>query len=189
MGKKDRDAVARGMDDILGGADILSNVISNDRERFGREEHLESDNTITHPDNNTSHTVIQQYDNNTIMQPDTQTDKQSDMSETMGVEKHPVQARKQKTTPSVEHPGFTSIKERAKLAAQMTDGPTTTITLRIPAQMNEWLDEYVHRAWPKKIKKQDLVIEALQMLIARRLAAGETPTPTKLLLDESEPHD
>jgi hypothetical protein len=55
--------------------------------------------------------------------------------------------------------------------------------------MNEWLDEYVHRAWPKKVKKQDLVIEALQMLIARRVAAGETPTPTILLLEDSEPHD
>ena len=193
MGKKDRDAVNRGMEDILGETDILANVVSRDRERFGRadgetENNLQ-DTQITQPDNNTSNTVIQQYDNNTLLQPDTQTGIQTDSAAILQVATQPLKTKKRKLAGSVEHSTEINFSERAERAAQMTTGSTTTITLRIPIQMNEWLDEYVHRAWPKKVKKQDLVIEALQMLIARRVAAGETPTSTKLLLEDSEPHD
>lgn len=193
MGKKDRDAVNRGMEDILGETDILANVVSRDRERFGRAdgetENTLQDTKITQPDNNTSNTVIQQYDNNTVLQSGTQTGIQTDSAAILQVAAQPLKTKKRKIAGSVEHSTEINFSERAERSAQMTTGSTTTITLRIPIQMNEWLDEYVHRAWPKKVKKQDLVIEALQMLIARRVAAGETPTPTKLLLEDSEPHD
>jgi hypothetical protein len=59
-----------------------------------------------------------------------------------------------------------------------------TVTLRLPQAMNDWLDEYVHQSWPNRIKKQDLVIEGLQMLIARRGKAGEPLLPTELLPED-----
>jgi hypothetical protein len=58
-----------------------------------------------------------------------------------------------------------------------------TVTLRIPQDFNVWLDEYVHRAWPQRIRKQELVVEALRMLFARRGRPGEWIAPTDLLPD------
>jgi hypothetical protein len=61
-----------------------------------------------------------------------------------------------------------------------------TVTLRIPQAFNEWLDEYVHRSWPQKVRKQELVIEALRLLYARRGHAGEDIISTPLLGEEEE---
>ena len=72
------------------------------------------------------------------------------------------------------------------MALRLADSPTTTVTLRIPQEMNAWLDEYVHRSWPEKVKKQDLVIEGLKLLIARRGGAGDTILPTRLLPETDE---
>jgi hypothetical protein len=63
----------------------------------------------------------------------------------------------------------------------MAESGTTTVTLRIPRELNDWLDEYVHRAWPEKVRKQALVIEGLQMLFARRGRPGEPILETGLL--------
>ena len=61
-----------------------------------------------------------------------------------------------------------------------------TVTLRLPQELNDWLDEYVHENWRDRVKKQQLVIEALQMLVARRGQAGDEVIPTELLGEESE---
>jgi hypothetical protein len=68
----------------------------------------------------------------------------------------------------------------------MAEGPTMTVTLRIPTEMNRWLDEYVHRAWPERIRKQELVIEALRLLFARRGRPGEPLLETDLLGGEEQ---
>jgi hypothetical protein len=69
-------------------------------------------------------------------------------------------------------------------ALRMADSPTTTVTLRIPRELNDWLDEYIHRAWPEKVRKQDLVSEGLRIVFARRGRAGEPILPTPLLPEE-----
>ena len=67
----------------------------------------------------------------------------------------------------------------------MAESATTTVTLRLPRELNDWLDEYVHRAWPERVRKQELVIEGLRMLFARRGRPGEPVLPTGLLPEES----
>jgi hypothetical protein len=68
-------------------------------------------------------------------------------------------------------------------AKRMAESPTTTVTLRVPQELNGWLDEYVHRAWPERVRKQELVAEALRMLFARRGRPGEAVVLTELLPD------
>ncbi|MCC6447034.1 MAG: hypothetical protein IT210_26715 [Armatimonadetes bacterium] len=78
------------------------------------------------------------------------------------------------------------LTQRIEDAAQRASTPSVTVTFRLPQAVNEWLDEYVHRAWPERVKKQDLVLEALKMLIARRGEAGAAVLPTELLGEEPE---
>jgi hypothetical protein len=73
------------------------------------------------------------------------------------------------------------LKERAKLAEALARTKTTTVTLRLPAGMNDWLDGYVHESWRTRVRKQDLVIEALCLLIARRGGVGQEVLATRLL--------
>lgn len=78
------------------------------------------------------------------------------------------------------------LDQRIKRAKEMSNSRTMTVTLRLPQEMNDWLDEYVHENWRDRVKKQQLVVEALQMLIARRGQAGEEVLPTELLGEGSE---
>ncbi|MCC6485539.1 MAG: hypothetical protein IT209_11890 [Armatimonadetes bacterium] len=193
MAKKDRDAVNRGLEEVLRGADILGNVISRDRERY-RTPGTDSE-TAPEPvtnqeyDNNTSNIVIQSYDTQDIQHTDTQTHTQTDKQAIRQTKTPTARSERKTQTRAKDQPADAALDRRLALASQIAKGPTTTITLRIPAQMNEWLDEYVHKAWPAKVKKQDLVIEALRMLVARRGAAGEDPIPTKLLPEDTSQED
>jgi hypothetical protein len=76
--------------------------------------------------------------------------------------------------------------ERAAEARRLADSQTVTVTFRLPRELNDWLDEYVHRSWPERVRKQELVAEALRLLFARRGRAGEPVVPTDLL-PEGEP--
>ena len=76
------------------------------------------------------------------------------------------------------------IANRVEAAQDLALTPTMTVTLRIPHGLNDWLDEYVHGSWPQKIKKQELVIEALRLLYARRGRAKEELVETELLGEE-----
>ena len=49
------------------------------------------------------------------------------------------------------------------------------MTLRIPAELNEWLNEYRHLSYPRRIEKQSLVIEALRLLYIARGQPGNDP--------------
>lgn len=66
------------------------------------------------------------------------------------------------------------LAERTALARELSASATTTVTLRLPHRLNEWLDAYVHGAWPERVRKQELVVEALRLLIARRGGPGQT---------------
>lgn len=91
MPKRDREAVNEGLSQILGGsetADLLENVIRNDRQRAGRpvsqtgeeatSEVLAEEGNVAIDDVMTGHTVIGQYDNMTNEQADNNASLQSD---------------------------------------------------------------------------------------------------------------
>ena len=185
MAKADRESVRAGLDDIL------ANVVRGDRERSGRAPHTPPPAPVPDPapteepaadpdpvlppvdnnyDNNTSHSTDGHYDNNTI----TQTKKRV-------VSRRPSAAQRG-ATPGTPSPRSKSLlTTRREEAQELAATPTTTVTLRIPQGLNEWLDEYVHRSWPTRVRKQELVVEALQLLIARRGHPGEAVLPTELL--------
>ena len=77
------------------------------------------------------------------------------------------------------------LQKRLALADELARTPTTTVTLRLPTGLNRWLDAYVHGAWPQKVRKQQLVTEALRMLIARRGGPGQEVFETELFGDGS----
>jgi hypothetical protein len=76
------------------------------------------------------------------------------------------------------------LEERVELGRELASSPTVTVTLRIPAQLNEWLDGYIHGMWPEKVRKQDLVTEGLRLLVARRGGPRKPCVSTDLLDDE-----
>lgn len=78
-------------------------------------------------------------------------------------------------------------RRRADEAKRLAGGPSVNVSVRIPRELNDWLDEYVHRAWPKRIHKQELIVEGLRLLFARRGRAGEPVLATDLLPSEEEP--
>jgi hypothetical protein len=73
------------------------------------------------------------------------------------------------------------LAERVARARELASSPTVTVTLRIPVRLNEWLDGYVHGAWPAKVRKQELVTEGLRLLVARRGGPGEACVSTDLI--------
>lgn len=91
---------------------------------------------------------------------------------------------RRKSRPAASSPSEGRSSVRADAAEVLAATPTMTVTLRIPQGLNEWLDEYVHLSWPQKIRKQELVIEALRLLYARRGKAGEDVVDTGLLGEE-----
>lgn len=161
------------MADLLGssGLDLVGQVIASDRKRSGR-----GDEAPKEYDNKTSHNVISEYDNKTIP---------PEISE----EGHKVIKQERKAPPqsSQKEPkaaGKSTLETRIADARKMANSPTTTVTLRIPQEMNDWLDTYVHGAWPEKIKKQELVVEGLKLLIARRGRPKEEILSTELLPED-----
>lgn len=158
MANKDRAAVENGLSDILG------NVIQSDRRRAGRGEEpsvaTPADDTVTGPPE------AEEADNKTIRQHDNKAIVQSD------------NAAKEPTSAA------TPLQRRITEAQALAHSPTTTVTLRIPHALNDWLDEYVHGSWPEKVKKQQLVTEALQLLFARRGRPKEEVLSTSLLPED-----
>ena len=190
MPERDRTAVSQELSQLLGGSettDLLGSVIRSDRHRAGRAV------LPAGPDTMTSHTVIRQYDNETSTQSDHNT------SSHASKRSNPVPLRQADTTKGVcavvsrtrpdsgnqESATGDLLARRLAEAKRMADSATTTVTLRLPRELNDWLDEYVHRAWPERVRKQELVIEALRMLLARRGRPGEPILPTGLLPEET----
>jgi hypothetical protein len=190
MPERDRTAVSQELSQLLGGSettDLLGSVIRSDRHKAGR--------TVppAEPDTMTSHTVIRQYDNETSTQSDHNT------SSHASKRSNPVPLRQADTTKGVcavvsrtrpdsgnqESATGDLLVRRLAEAQRMAESATTTVTLRLPRELNDWLDEYVHRAWPERVRKQELVIEGLRMLFARRGRPGEPILPTGLLPEQA----
>ena len=201
MAKRDREAVNRGLSDIFGSAaapDLISSVVHSDRRRTGRTPPPEHPLPVSRPvvlqqaedEVMTSHNVIKQYDNMTDKQSDNKTNVQYDnqtSNKTIGqTDKHsqdapepPDRATKKRAARKPDSQSL--LEKRLHDATKMAKSPTITVTLRIPQELNTWLDEYVHLAWPDKLRKQELVVEALKILYARRGRPGEEVVETELL--------
>ncbi len=192
MPKRDRAAVNQELSQILAGSDasdLLGSVIRSDRRRSGRALP-----DIAEQDTMTGHAVSGQYDKRTSTQPDHKTSGQA------GKSASPVAVGQPDT--AAEHLREGTAKQEARQpegkagdvlggrvaeARRMAESPTTTVTLRVPRQLNDWLDEYIHRAWPERVRKQDLVSEGLRLVFARRGRPGEPILPTTLLPEEESP--
>src|SRR3954453_15838299 len=80
-------------------------------------------------------------------------------------------SRKPKRAPS-RRPAAV-LERRAREAEEMAGTPTVTVTLRLPAAFNQWLDAYRPRSYPRGVGKQELVGEGLKIACMRRGNAGE----------------
>jgi hypothetical protein len=197
----DRDAVTAGMGDILG------NVIRTDQQRSGRGmEGTVPDATVSptpptpplseaaplvspshdgndtksdaKPEIMTSHNVIEKTsdnsDNRSLTQHDNVTLKHSDNMTSNTV-----------TSSELEETPAQILERRVSEAQQMAKSRTKTATIRIPIELDKWLNTYHKTGWELDLKKGKLVTEALMMLYARRGAPekGELGLilPTELL--------
>ena len=204
MANKDRDAVNNGLNDLLG------NVIRSDRERAGRgkleaTQEFEAE-VVDAPVKAQVPLPNETKDINTLTHYDTMTEAAEEVAPpqppvgkvsatpntSTGANVH-INAsprvppkRKEKSASTPRSGPATTTAGRVEAAQEMAETSTMTVTLRIPQGFNEWLDEYVHRSWPQKVRKQELVIEALKLLYARRGRAGEEVVPTVLLGEDDE---
>jgi hypothetical protein len=184
MSRRDREALNRGLDAILPTTaspdepvDFLGQIVESDRRRSGRTQ---SNTDISEePEVMTSHNEIMSYDNRTIGQYDNKTIMQESHKTPKGERKAP------RAEPGAQQPAESLLQSRVVEAKRMAASPTMTVTLRIPRDMNDWLDEYVHRAWPQRVRKQELVVEALRLLIARRGRPGEPILETDLFPEDT----
>ncbi len=152
----------------------------------------------------TGHNVSGHYDNKAIGQPDTPASTQADnrtsrhasTQESVQADRQPSPIATGQADTEAERPANDAkrggkrrpdrgeadlLEERMAEAQRMAESSTTTVTLRLPRELNDWLDEYVHRVWPERVRKQELVIEGLRLLFARRGRPGEPIVRTSLL--------
>lgn len=179
--KSDREAVQEGLSAVLGtGGDLLGDVIRNDRKRGGREVTQETA-APEHERHPTSPSDVM-TSGQVVGQADTPADKPQHQRTRPRNDRRARGQERPSVRPSAD-PDSLLAKRHAE-AKRLARTPTMTLTLRVPQGLNDWLDEYVHRAWPERVRKQGLVVEALRMLVARRGAAGEPALPTELLPEE-----
>lgn len=191
MPKRDRTTVSHELSRVFGDSetpDLLGSVIRSDQRRAGRAPAGDAGE-----DTMTGHAVSGHYDKeasiNADLHPGVPPSNQSSPVVTQQVAPHD---RGDKSGPTSddckrlrEHGGRGLLQGRVAEAERMAQSPTTTVTLRLPRELNDWLDEYIHRSWPNKVRKQDLVCEGLRLLFARRGRPGEPIVPTVLLPEES----
>ena len=99
-------------------------------------------------DNNTSHTVSQSADLLTYRPPRGRTDQPTD--------------RPADRLPG--HPTGRPADLRARVKA-LGETPMQPVTLKMPGGLNEYLDDYVHEHYKEKVKKQDLIRRAIELVI------------------------
>lgn len=191
MPKRDRTTVSHELSRVFGDSetpDLLGSVIRSDQRRAGRAAAGNpGDDTMT------GHAVSGHYDNEASthanQHPGVRPSSQSSSVVTQhahaqeGSEKCGLTANNCKRQREGE--GQDLLQDRVAEADRMAHSPTTTVTLRLPRELNDWLDEYIHRSWPNKVRKQDLVCEGLRLLFARRGRPGEPIVPTALLSEKS----
>ena len=191
MANKDRTAVESGLNDLLG------NVIRADAQRAGRGRSETPTDTVssapileTSPENAPQMNREKDYDTIALTQYDIMTDGQTPQEASAPepiISTHPPSVapsgsvkRGAKTAVTERKESRSALSQRKEKAQAMAASQTMTVTLRIPMDFNAWLDEYVHLSWPQRIRKQELVIEALKLLYARRGKAGDEILETEV---------
>lgn len=53
---------------------------------------------------------------------------------------------------------------------ELASSRMAVVTLRLPEGLNDWLDEYAHQHRKEGVKKQDLISEAIQLLVMAKEA-------------------
>ncbi len=61
-----------------------------------------------------------------------------------------------------------SKKDQKQYAQELASTPMAVITLRLPEGLNDWLDDYAHAHRKQGVKKQDLISEAVQLLVVAK---------------------
>lgn len=209
-GKRERQAVAA-FDEIISGpdtnSDVLGSVLASDRKRAGRgQQEPAATSTAPSPATppapplvpNAEAQPVQQEESVLTSQPASQlTSIQSSRQDDAGTDRvdeaevrvldpelAPTLPRAKPSTRKSAATVSDPVRERVRDATRRAKSTTVTVSLRMPQELNVWLDAYVHESWPQRVKKQDLIIEALRMLIARRGKAGESIVSTELLPEE-----
>lgn len=134
---------------IIEPGSVLQNIIQRDRELSGRAEPAFPDSAAQE-----AHT---------------------DKEEEKQVSK-PVSKLTSKLSPDGQR--LNSKRDLRRLAADLSQSPLTTVSLKVPAGLNEWLDEYAFQHRKEGVKKQDLVRQALQLLIVELGGEEEAESPS-----------
>lgn len=69
---------------------------------------------------------------------------------------------KKSSKPDAEEAAREAVQARAR---RMAASRAIPITLRLPEELNDWLDEYAHAHRKQGVKKQDLIARAVQLLV------------------------
>jgi hypothetical protein len=191
MPKRERAAVSQELSQILGDSDttdLLGSIIQSDRHKAGRDM-----TAVAEPETMTGHDASRHYDNKTSTQRGHRTSSQTckHASPVASLQPDPtneapaLNAQTSRNSTNQEPNTHDLLVQRLAEAKRMVQSATTTVTLRLPRELNDWLDEYVHRAWPERVRKQELVIEALRMLFVRRGRPHEPMLPTGFLPEQA----
>jgi hypothetical protein len=131
--------------------DMMSRVLERDRVKNGRRPPEPEHITNLQAAHITMHEAISEYE-----QPRTQEGSSEEArTETQADAKTPEPQRSR-----------AAIRAGAqKRAQQMASSPAIPITLRLPTELNDFLDESAHALRKKGVKKQDLVSRAVQLLV------------------------
>lgn len=177
---------------VLGGGDIMSSVLNNYAERTGTPiaERPAAEAPISHDDTPTkqgaeevpptppaaevsasdgSEGSVQQASgtaSHTTIQPDIQTARYTDSKPAVQ------QASKPKRVAGAHRPArgadVRSVEDEVR---ERTDTPKRLCSYRIPEGIDDWLATYVYEHRATKVTKQDLVTEAIGLLIAAKAGA------------------
>lgn len=187
-GSREKRVVGEAFDQVFGGegtSDLLGRVVARDRTQSGRGHESEKDADATASPTEVPASSPEDYKLTSKLVSPQAYNEVPTAEPQEGIEGPKTPSRSRSSTRKPAAPS-NALAERQAAAAKMATSTTVTVSFRMPQEFNQWLDAYVHESWPEKVKKQDLIIEAIRMLIARRGKAGEEILATELL-PEKEP--
>lgn len=137
--------------------DVLSRVLERDRARSGRRTPASEPPNITtlHDAHITAHAENNEYSQQSA-QPSGQTHSKAATQSTS----------QEDARPAAQKGSRASLRADAQKRAQrMAASPAIPITLRLPSELNDFLDDAAHARRKQGVKKQDLVSRAVQLLV------------------------
>lgn len=137
--------------------DTMARILKRDREASGREATEEPEVAVQEP-------IVEEP---VSREADTLTDNiTSKLTSNIADEPAAPPAKKGRERPKQ------SLRQRV---AEMAESRHVVISLRCPEALNDWLDEYAHAHRKQGVKKQDLIAEAIGLLILKKEGAEQPP--------------